>query len=129
MAAGAETAEIEVEVGMHRHEVADFDAGGGPFVQPVRRFETGRVVVAGDIEAAQCRGQIEGGEMVGREPGDHRQTGSTDLSASMVSMPSPAARMSADVAEAHAVAEQMAERPARIGKRRLGGPVGSSQVR
>ena len=51
--AGAETAEIEVEVGVDRHEVADIDAGGCPFAQPLRRIETGCVVVAGDIEAAQ----------------------------------------------------------------------------
>ena len=39
----------------------------------LRRPETGRVVVSGDIEAAQRRGQIEGGEVVGRERGNDRQ--------------------------------------------------------
>ena len=75
-ALGAETAEVEVEVVIDRHEFADFDAGGDDaFVQPLRRPETGRVVVARDIEAAQHpgRGQIEGGEVVGREPGNDRQ--------------------------------------------------------
>ena len=122
-ALGAETAEIEVEVAVNRHELADFDAGGdAAFVQPFRRPETGRVVVAGDIEPAQSRGrgEVEGGEVVGRE---RRQssamTGSTDLSASMVSTPSPAARMSAACAEAHAIAKQMAEGAARIGEWRL----------
>ena len=67
-AVGAETAQVEVEVAVDRHELVDFDTGGDAvFAQPFRRPETGRVVVAGDIEAAQCRGrgQVEGGEMVG----------------------------------------------------------------
>jgi hypothetical protein len=39
----AETAEVEVEVGMDRHEVADIDAGGrAAFVEAGRRFQTGR---------------------------------------------------------------------------------------
>ena len=55
-ALGAETAEIEVEVAIDRHELADFDPGGeAAFVQPFRRLETGRVVVAGDIETEQRR--------------------------------------------------------------------------
>ena len=73
---GAETAEIEVEVAIDRHEFADFNPGGeAAFVQSFRRLETGRVVVSGDVEAAQNRGrgQVEGGEMVGREPGNDRQ--------------------------------------------------------
>ena len=50
--ASAQTAEIEVEVAMDRHEFADFDTGGdAAFAQPLRRPETGRIVVAGDIEA------------------------------------------------------------------------------
>ena len=72
-AVGAETAEIEVEVAMDGHELADIEAGGCRSRSRFGRFETGRVVVAGDIETAQGRGQVEGGEMVGREPGDHRQ--------------------------------------------------------
>ena len=77
-ALGAQTAEVEVEVAMDRHELADFDAGGdAAFAQPLFRPETGRVVVAGDIEAAQRRGrgQIEGGEVIGREPGNDRHQG------------------------------------------------------
>ena len=55
-AARAETAEIEVEVAIGRHELADLDAGSdAAFVQAVRRFETGRVIVAGDIKPAQAR--------------------------------------------------------------------------
>ena len=53
---GAETAQVEVEVAIDRHELADFDTGGGAAVaQPVGSLETGRVVVAGDIETAQRR--------------------------------------------------------------------------
>ena len=43
------------------------------FVQTRRRLEAGRIIVAGDIEAERGRGQIEGGEVVGREPGNHWQ--------------------------------------------------------
>ena len=120
-AVGAETAEIEVEVAMDRHELADFDAGGeAAFAQPLRRLETGRVVVAGDIEAEQSAGgRSRAARWLAESPAMTGNEGSTDLSASMVSTPSPAARMSAVIAEAHAVAEQMAEGTARIGKRRL----------
>ena len=62
-AVGAETAQVEIEVAINRHEFADFDAGGdAAFAQPVGGLETGGVVVAGDIEAAQSRGrgQVEG---------------------------------------------------------------------
>jgi hypothetical protein len=53
---GAETGEVEVEVAMDRHELADFDTGGeAAFSQPVGGLETGDVVVAGDIEAEQRR--------------------------------------------------------------------------
>ena len=118
---GAETAEIEVEVAMDRHEVADIDAGGGAaFVQPVRRLEAGRVVVAGDIETAQRRGQLEGGEVVGREPGDHRQQGQHGFEREHGLDAFAGGEDVGGLAEAHAVAEQMAERPARIGERRLG---------
>src|SRR5205823_957361 len=58
-AVGAETAKIEVEVAMDWNELADIDSGGA-FAQPFRRFDAGRVVVAGDIEAAEGRGEIEG---------------------------------------------------------------------
>ena len=57
---------------MQRHELADLDALMA-FVQPFGGLETDRIVIAGDIEAAQRRGQVEGGEVVGRETGDHRQ--------------------------------------------------------
>ena len=73
-ALGAQTAEVEVEVAMDRHKLADFNAGGdAAFSQPLRRPETGRVVVAGDIEAEEGRGQVEGGKVIGREPGNDRQ--------------------------------------------------------
>ena len=127
----AETAEVEVEVGMDRHEVADIDAGRlAAFVQPVRRIEAGRIVVARDIEAAQGRGQIEGGEMVGREPGDHRQRGQHGFEREHGLDAFAGGEDVGGFAEAHAVAEQMAERPARIGKRGLAPDgSGSSQVR
>ncbi len=45
-----ETAEIEVEVAMDRHELVDFDAGGeAAFVQSFRRLETCSVVVADQL--------------------------------------------------------------------------------
>ena len=49
---GAEMAEIGVEVAVNRHELAHVDPGGFcAFVEPLRCLDTGRVVVAGDIEA------------------------------------------------------------------------------
>ena len=96
-ALGAETAEVEVEVAIDRHELADFDAGGdAAFVQPFRRPETGRVVVAGDIEAAQrAGGRSRAARWLAESAAITGNEGRTDLSASMVSTPSPAARMSA----------------------------------
>jgi hypothetical protein len=38
------------------------------------RIQTGRVVVVRDIEPAQGRRQFEGGEMIGRQPCNHRQS-------------------------------------------------------
>jgi hypothetical protein len=53
-AGGAELTKIEVEITIDRHELADLDADGdAALVQAVRRFETGRVIVAGDIKPAQ----------------------------------------------------------------------------
>ncbi len=64
-ALGAETAQVEVEVAMDRHQLADFDAGGdAAFAHPLRRPETGGVVVARDVEAGEGRGQIRLGELV-----------------------------------------------------------------
>ena len=123
MPSGHETAQVEVEVAMDRHELADFDAGGeAAFVQPFGRLETGRIVVAGDIEAAAsgAGGRSSAARWLAESPAMTGNEGRTDLSASMVSTPSPAARMSAASAEADAIAEQMAEGAARIGKRRLG---------
>ena len=54
-AVGAQAAEIEVEVGMHRHELADIDAIR-PFAQAFRRVAAGSVVIAGDIKTSQCKG-------------------------------------------------------------------------
>src|SRR5580658_6421587 len=57
----SETREIEVEVVLRRYKLADIDTGRpGSFTQPLRRVETGRVLVAGDIETAPRRGRIEG---------------------------------------------------------------------
>src|SRR5277367_3188736 len=51
---GAEAAEIGVKIAVNRHELAHVDPGGfSAFVEPVRRLDTGRVVVAGDIEPAE----------------------------------------------------------------------------
>src|SRR5208283_1457264 len=106
----AETAEVEVEVGMDRYEVADIYAGGlAAFVQPGRRFDTGRVVVASDIEAAQGRGQIEGGEVIGRKPGDHRQQGQHGLEREHGLNAFAGGEGVGRAAEAYAVAEQIAE--------------------
>ena len=69
---GAKPAEVEVEVGVHRHKLADLDRVVA-FAQPFERLETGRVVVARDIEPVQRRGQIKGGEVIGGEGGDHGQ--------------------------------------------------------
>ena len=118
-AVGAETAEIEVEVGMDRDELADIDAGGA-FAQAFRRMATGRVVVAGDIETAQRRGQFEGGEVVGREPGDHRQQRQHGFEREHGLDAFAGGEDVGGVAEADAIAEQMAERAARIGERRFG---------
>ena len=62
-AVGAEATKIEVEVGMHRHELADIDALMA-FAQPFGGSQTGGIVVAGDIKPAQRRGQVEGGAMM-----------------------------------------------------------------
>ena len=69
---GAETAEVEIEIRMHRFELAHVDALMA-FLEAFGRPEAGRIVIAGDIKTAQRRGQVESREMVGREPGDHRQ--------------------------------------------------------
>ena len=123
-ALGAEAAEIEVEVAMDRHELADFDAGGeAAFAQPFRRLETGRVVVAGDIEAAQRRGQVEGGEVVGRKPRNHRQGGQHRFEREHGLDAFAGGEDGGGLAEADAVAEQITEGAARIGERRLGRPV------
>jgi hypothetical protein len=70
----AEPNEIDVEVGVHRAEVACLDAGGCcAVVQPVRCGKPGLVVVAGGVEAAQRRRKRERAEMIGRQGGYHRQ--------------------------------------------------------
>ena len=116
---------------MDRHEFAGFDAGGdAAFAQPLRRPETGRVVVARDIEAAQHRGrgQVEGGEVVGRECRDHRQRRQHRFERqhglhTFAGGEDPRLREGRlGSTEANAIAEQVAERAARIGKRRLVGP-------
>jgi len=68
----AKPAEIEVEVVVHRNELADVDVSRA-FTQAFRRMAAGGVIVAGHVEAAQGRGQLEGGEVVGRETGGHGQ--------------------------------------------------------
>ncbi len=73
MMSAPETAKIEVEVAVDRYELADIDPDScSPFAQTLRCLEAGRIVVARDIKAEEGRGQIEGGEVVGRETGDHR---------------------------------------------------------
>ena len=134
----AETAQVDVEVAIDRHELADFDTGGEAAVaQPVGRLETGRVVVAGDIEPAQSlpvtgsggRGGVEGGEVIGRECRDHRQLGQDRFERehrldALAGDEDPRLRGGRLVcAETHAIAEQVAESAARVGDRRLVGPI------
>jgi hypothetical protein len=45
----AETAEVEIEVGMDRHEATDLVAGGA-LAQPFGGLDSGHIIVAGDIE-------------------------------------------------------------------------------
>ena len=84
---------------------------------------------------ARCRAGAGQGADRGRRggwpdsPAIMGSRGSTDLSASMVSMPSPAARISAGLTEADTVAEEMTDGAARIGDRSFVGTVRSSQVR
>jgi hypothetical protein len=65
----AQLAKVEIEVGIDRHKLADLDRSV-PFAQAVERLEARRVVIAGDIEPAQIRCEVEGGEVIGREGGD-----------------------------------------------------------
>ena len=108
---------------MNRHE-SRISRPAAPFAQPVRGLEAGRIVVARDIEPVQGRGQIEGGKVVGRKPGDHRQTRQHRFEREHGLDAFAGGENVGRLAEAHAVAEQMAEGAARIGKRRLVGPVG-----
>ena len=71
---GAETAEIDVEVAVHRHKLTDLDTDC-PIVQALGCAKTGRIVVARDVEPGEGRGQIEGCQVAGGQPGDHRQRG------------------------------------------------------
>ena len=82
---GAEGAEIDVEVLVHRHEVADIDAGGlSAFAQPFRRMTTGRVVVARDIEAAQDGAKARAARWLAERAAISGSAGSTEVSASIV---------------------------------------------
>jgi hypothetical protein len=86
----------------------------------------GGIAIAGDVEPGEHRGEVECCEMIGRQRGDHRQAGQhaferqhgLDAFAGEQYVARTDARVTG---EAHAVAEQMAERPARIGERRLVG--------
>ena len=123
---GAEGAEIGVEVLVHRHEVADFDAGGlAAFVQSRCRMTSGRIVVARDIEPAPGGSEGRAARWLAERAAISGSDGSTEASASIVSTPSPAATtppargQALPHAEADAVAEETAEGAARIGDRRL----------
>ena len=88
--------------------------------KPFGGIEAGRVVVAGDIETAQRRGQLEGGEVVGRKARGHGQQRQHGFEREHGLDAFAGGEDRRGLAEAHAVAEQMAHGPARIGKRRLG---------
>lgn len=64
-------AQVEIEVAIERRQLADIHA----FAQPPQRRETRWITVARDIKTAQGWEEIEGGEMIGREPGDQGQHG------------------------------------------------------
>ena len=87
--------------------------------QARHRAVAGRIVVAGDVEAAQRRREQDGGEMRGRKRGDHRH-GGQDASQRQHGLDAFAGRH--DIVrhiETDGVAEEMAHRPPRRVDRRL----------
>jgi hypothetical protein len=94
--AGPEPADVLVEIAPDRHEIANLDAcRAAARVQAAGRHAADGIAVACDIKPREHRGEVEGCEVIGRQRGDHGHAGSTDLSDSTVSMPSPARRRSA----------------------------------
>ena len=77
---------------------------------------TGGIVVARDVKAVQCRGQIESGEMVGRKPGNDRQQRQHRFERQHGLDAFAGGENVGSVAKAHAVAEQIAKRAAGIGQ-------------
>ena len=63
-------------------------------MQTFRRNAAGRVVVARDIEAVQGRRKSRAARWLAERPATMGRSGRTDLSASIVSIPSPAASTS-----------------------------------
>ena len=57
---GAKTAEIDVEVAVDRHELADVDVGDARWCSRAAALETGRIVVARDVEPAAVPGADRG---------------------------------------------------------------------
>ena len=96
---------------------------GRPLGQASRRRTAGRVIVAHDVEAAQARREGQGGEVIGRQRGDRRQGGQGLPERQHRLDPFAGGEHVAGAAEPHAVAEQVAQGPARRGDRRLAAAV------
>ena len=72
----SEAAQIDVEVRIGRLQSADVHALRlDAFAQPGLGSPALGIVVAGDVEAPEPEGQLQGGEVVGREPREHRHLG------------------------------------------------------
>ena len=113
----AEPAQIDVEIASGRHEVAHLDAGvASARMESFRCQPAGRIAIARDIEPGQHRSEIKGGKMVRRQRGNHRQIGQHRFEREHGLDAFTGGEHVGGAAEAHAVAEEMAERTARIGE-------------
>ena len=99
-------------------------AAPAALVQALGGHAAGGIAVAGDVEPGKHRREVECGEMIGRQRGDHGQAGQHGFEREHgldAFAGEQHVRLAAQAGKAHAIAEQMTERPARIGERRLVG--------
>ena len=96
------------------NNLANLDTGGfRAGAQAGRGGVTGRVGIAGDIKTAQCRGKQQGGKVVGRERGHHRQGRQDHAQGQHGLDPFPGGHHVAGHAEADTVPEKKAHGPSR----------------
>ena len=81
-------------------------AASARVAQPLRRAGSGGVAVARDVEALHATGQLEGGQVVGGEPGQHRHAGQDGPHGEhRLETLARHEQMGGEAAEPHAVAE------------------------